>query len=65
VYGYPDPDSPSGQMWPWRFSTAIAAYGTNVLVANNLISKATTSKKVSVTFSGKSFSNIEFPMDNR
>lgn len=65
TFEYPDPSKPSGQVWPWRFSTAVAAYGANVLVANNLLSKAEQSYKTSPTFSGKEFKDIEYPVDNR
>ena len=48
--------------WPWPFSTAIAAYSDeNILVANNLIAKATSSAKVSVA----GYNNVPYPYDNR
>lgn len=66
VFGYPDPDTTSGNQWPWRFSTAIAVYTQlNALVANNLVPEASRTAKVTVTFSGTEFKNIEFPYDNR
>jgi len=66
MFGYPDPDHTSGNEWPWRFSTAIAAYSQlNLLVGNNMVAEATSSTKVTVTFSGTEFKDIEFPYDNR
>lgn len=51
--------------WPWAFSTAIACYSdSNALVANNLISKATTSMKTTVTFSDEKMT-VPYPVDNR
>ena len=63
---YPDPDNTKGgNIWPWRFSTAIACYtDNNTLVANNLISKSTTSKKTSVDFDGDKMT-VSYPVDNR
>jgi hypothetical protein len=48
--------------WPWRFSAAIAMYsGSNALVANNLVDKATSESKTDVA----GFKNVPFPYDNR
>ena len=48
--------------WPWRFSAAIAMYsGSNALVANNLIAKASSEAKTDVA----GFKNVPFPYDNR
>ena len=55
----------TSNIWPWRFSTALACYSdNNVLVANNLISKSTTSKKTTVTFSDEKMT-VPYPVDNR
>ena len=65
TYKYPDPDQKSGSIWPWSFSTAIASYSDNcTLVANNLISKSTTSMKTTVTFDDDKMT-VPYPVDNR
>jgi hypothetical protein len=51
--GNPNPDSSPmpqpGEMWPWRFSTAIGVYvQENALVANNLVAKATLEATTSI-----------------
>ena len=65
TFQHPDPDSKSGNIWPWAFSTAIASYSdNNTLVANNLISKSTTSKQVDIELDGSKLS-VQYPVDNR
>jgi hypothetical protein len=65
TYQYPDPDTKSGNVWPWAFSTALASYSdNNTLVANNLIAKSSTVKKVTVELSGTKMT-VDYPVDNR
>jgi len=63
--GNPDPTenyNSDAISWPWRFSTAISVYAdSDVLVANNLIAKAT--RKATTSVAG--FSNVPYPYDNR
>ena len=66
TYQHPDPDNSSSNIiWPWRFGTAIACYSdNNTLVANNLISKSTTSMKTTITLDGDKLS-VPYLVDNR
>ena len=66
TYEHPDPDDTSSKIvWPWSFSTAIACYSdNNTLVANNLISKSTTSMKTTVTLDGDKVT-VPYLADNR
>ena len=65
TYEHPDPTNTTDNIWPWRFGTALACYSDmNALIANNLISKSATSKKVTVTFSGDKMT-VPYPVDNR
>ena len=65
TYQHPNPDTNDSIIWPWSFSTAIACYSdNNTLVANNLISKSTTSKKTTVTLDGDKLT-VPYLVDNR
>ena len=66
TYQHPDPDdTKSGVIWAWSFGTAIASYSdNNTLVANNLISKSTTSEHTTVVLDGDKL-NVPYPVDNR
>lgn len=69
-YKYPDPSSTSGNIWPYRWSTAIAVYSeNNTLVANNLLAKSDQSAKTTVKFNvGKSDEKtltVDYLYDNR
>ena len=66
TYQHPDPaDTSSNIIWPWRFSTAIACYSDgNALVANNLISKSTTSMKTTITLDEEKMT-VPYLVDNR
>lgn len=66
TYKHPDPDNTTSNIiWPWRFGAAIACYGdSNVLVANNLISKSTTTMKTTLTLDGKKLT-VPYLVDNR
>ena len=65
TYQHPNPDESSNIIWPWSFSTAIASYSdNNTLVANNLISKSTTLKKVSLDLDGDKVT-VPYLIDNR
>ena len=55
TFQHPDPDNSSSYniIWPWTFGIAIACYSdSNALVANNLISKSTTSKQTTLVLNG-------------
>ena len=48
-YKYPDPSTASGNLWPYRWSTAIAVYTeNNTLVGNNLLARSDKSVKTTV-----------------
>ena len=66
TYQHPNPDDPSDKtVWPFSFGIAIACYSdNNSLVANNLISKATTSKKTTLVLDGEKVT-VPYPVDNR
>ena len=66
TYQHPDPDESNNKIiWPWSFSTAIACYSdNNTLVANNLISKSTTSKKTTLELDGEKLT-VPYLVDNR
>ncbi len=66
TYQHPDPDDTSSKIiWPFSFSTAIACYSdNNSLVANNLISKSTTSMKTTLVLDGDKLT-VPYPVDNR
>ena len=66
TYQHPDPaDTSSNIVWPWRFGTAIACYSdNNTLVANNLISKSTTSMKTTIVLGGDKMT-VPYLVDSR
>eukprot|EP00117_Sycon_ciliatum_P024518 scpid60111/ scgid6246/ len=69
-YKYPDPASPTGNIWPYRWSAAIAAYSeNNTLVANNLLAKsdkfAKTTIKLDVGKPTEKTVTTDYPYDNR
>ena len=67
TFQHPDPDNSSSYniIWPWTFGIAIACYSDgNALVANNLISKSTTSKQTTLILNGDKLT-VPYPVDNR
>lgn len=68
TYQHPDSDNPGSIIsyaWPWSFSAAIASYSdNNMLVANNLIAKSTTSKKTTVVLDTEKLT-VPYLVDNR
>ena len=66
TYQHPDPaDTSSKIIWPWRFGAAIACYSdSNALIANNLISKSTTSMNTTVVLDGDKLT-VPYLVDNR
>eukprot|EP01052_Picozoa_sp_SAG31_P012225 SAG31_NODE_709_length_12683_cov_17.695248_4_plen_486_part_00 len=69
VYKYPvAPPATFYQEWPYRFSTAVAVAATeNVLIANNLLTKATRTTEVAVSFfaaEGAELVSEALPADN-
>lgn len=66
TYKHPDPQTTSGNIWPWSFGTAIGCYSDeNALVANNLITKSKTSMKTILSFEDGSKMSVSYPVDNR
>ena len=66
TFQHPDTDNSSSYniIWPWTFGIAIACYSdSNALVANNLISKSTTSKQTTLVLNGDKLT-VPYPMDN-
>ena len=66
TYQHPNPDeSNSNITWPYSFSTALASYSdNNTLVANNLISKSTSTMKTTVVLDGQKM-EVPYLVDNR
>ena len=70
AYKYPDPDKPSGNIWPYRFATAISVVTDDTcLIANNLLAESDKKKRTTVKLDARNGSFVtisaEFHYDNR